>query len=263
MTALMVNARSVFSGLFGWWVQELRETRAAVLERYSLLRSPRFQLQLFTDHAVLACIGDAAGEQQRFKLHENELPSLDQVWPAERPSNARIDLVLPEADALVFQLHMPPMADHELKEAVELQLERKLPLAREHLYVDWEVTQKHPDRSRTVLVAAARRVVAGSRACVVVAPRGYSMQGCRRRSAFQPTASLHPARQFRVWQARGVAGMDRSGLGRLLWPRDRRAMDLREKVLGRKDRGSKHATGGYAAVALESRARAQAADGHA
>lgn len=133
VTARIVHA---FDGLFNWWVQELREARASVAERYGSLRSPRFQLQLFGDHAVLARIGDATGEQQPFKLREKGLPPLDEVWRAQRPGNARIDLVLPEADALVFHLQMPPMADYELKDAVELQLERKLPLARQQLYVD-------------------------------------------------------------------------------------------------------------------------------
>lgn len=134
MAALIARARAPFDGLFDWWLQELREARAAVVERYGSLRSPRFQL-----------------------VSQGDPAALDESWVADQPRNSRIELVLAEAEVLIFKVQLPPMAEHELRDAIELQLERKLPLPRDQLYVDWEVTQKHPDRARTVAVAAVRR----------------------------------------------------------------------------------------------------------
>ena len=157
MAAVMTRAFAAFEGSFDWWMQELREVRASIAERYSSMRSPRFQLSLFADRAVLGRMGDATGEQRTFEIIDGQLPALDAVWTAEKPRNGRIELVLADSEVLVFKLQLPPMAEHELNDAVELQLERKLPLSREQLYVDWVVTQKHSDRSRTISVAAVRR----------------------------------------------------------------------------------------------------------
>lgn len=157
MAAVISGLCLPFDGLFDWWVQELREARDAFAERCGTLRSPRFQLNVCADHLAMTRIAEPTGEQHTFKLDDGQLPPLEEAWKGERPRNARIELVLADADVLVFQLRLPPMATHELKDAVELQLERKLPLPREQLHVDWEVVQKDPDRSRTISVAVARR----------------------------------------------------------------------------------------------------------
>lgn len=158
MVALMTRVTAPFEGFFDWWLQELRQARVDVAERYSSLRSPRFQLNVGCDQAVLTHAGDPNGEERTFKLVDGELPALDEVWTTDTPRDARLELVLPDPDVLVFNLQLPPMAEHELQDAVELQLERKLPLARAQLYVDWEVVHKRPDRSRTIAVAAVKRV---------------------------------------------------------------------------------------------------------
>lgn len=157
MAVPMARALAPFDGLLDWWMHELREVRASVAERYSAWRSPAFQLSAHADHVVLTRLGAAEGEQRTFKLIDARLPPLDEAWTAEAPHSTRIELVLPDTDVLVFNLLLPPMAEHELSDAIELQLERKLPLARELLCVDWEVARRHPDRSRTISVAAVRR----------------------------------------------------------------------------------------------------------
>lgn len=157
MMASIVALRAACGELFAWWLQELREARAAAAEMYAPVRSPRFQVQLSAEQGVLKRTGDASAEWRVFQMEHQQVPPLEQIWTGAKPSNARLDLVMPEAQVLVFDLQLPPMAEHDLKDAVELQLERKLPLPREQLYVDWIVTRKLSDRSRHIKVAAARR----------------------------------------------------------------------------------------------------------
>lgn len=157
MMRRIAAARAGLGGVFSWWIQELRDTRVMVAERYGPTRATRFQLQLYADHAELMRIGEGTGERRSFKFDGNRLPALEEVWSAEQPRNAGVEIVLRDAEVLTFELQLPPLSDHELGDAVELQLERKLPLPRELLHVAWEVARKLPDGSRIVAVAAARR----------------------------------------------------------------------------------------------------------
>lgn len=143
--------------LISWWVQELRDARTLVADRCGPARAARFQLQSFADHAELTRIGDNTGERRSFKFDGNQLPALEEVWSAQKPRNASVDIVLSDAEVLVFELQLPPLSEHEIGDAVELQLERKLPLPRELLYVAWDVAKKLSDGSRVISVAAARR----------------------------------------------------------------------------------------------------------
>jgi hypothetical protein len=227
-----VAAGADLSGLFSWWIQELRDTRALVAERYGAARSARFQLQLFADHAELSRIGDSTGERRPFKIDGVDLPALDEIWPADKPRNARLDIVLADADVLVFQLLLPPLSDNELGNAVELQLERKLPLPRELLYIAWEVTQKLPDRSRIVSVAAARRSKVNEWRERV---RAWGWRVTR--------VCCKDAGELCSRQARGIACLQRCVPRGWLRPGDRGAMDLRTDSVESSDSGSSGADG--------------------
>jgi hypothetical protein len=66
-------------------------------------------------------------------------------------------VLLPESSTLTCEFRLPPVADRDVAPAVELQLERKLPLPREQLYVDWRIRETLADRSRLIDVVVARR----------------------------------------------------------------------------------------------------------
>lgn len=107
-----MTAAVEISAFAGWWLQEIRDSWAAVIEKV-----------------------------------------------APQPADGRATVVLPESDLLVCTLRLPPLAERDVAPAVDLQLERELPLGRDELYVDWRVREEHVDRSRTIEVICARRSV--------------------------------------------------------------------------------------------------------
>jgi hypothetical protein len=115
------------SAFAGWWLQELRDSWAAATERIA---------------------------PQRTKL---AVIDLNQDLPTAEPAGARATVLLPESHALACVLRLPPLAQRDVARAVDLQLERELPLARAEVYVDWHVREEHADRSRIIDVVVARR----------------------------------------------------------------------------------------------------------
>lgn len=166
MTPALVRLRSAGRRLsaelaeFGaWWLHELRDVRSAFAERFASDRSQRLMLELGAHRAVIHVADAATGSRQiDFALTDGtDLPPLQQIWPEAAPQQARVSVVLPQAAVLLCHLRLPPLSEREVARAVELQLETELPLPREQLYVDWKVREKLADRSRVVVVAAARR----------------------------------------------------------------------------------------------------------
>ncbi len=141
-----------------WWLQELRATWIALVEKTSAGSAQRFVLDLSgepgalrkADGAVVDLVAPLAVSQI------GELTALRDSWP-QAPASGRVVVLLPEAATLVCELRLPPIPERDVAAAVRLQLERRLPLPAEQLCLSWHVQQKYPDGSRAVIAAMARR----------------------------------------------------------------------------------------------------------
>jgi hypothetical protein len=143
----------------GWWVQELRDIWAACIARLAPNRALQFIVDLqSTRGAIRRVSGTQVIDSVEFTVGPNgELPPAEQVWPKGSPRGARAAIYLPPHAVLVCEVALPPVNERELNSVVELQLERKLPLPREALYIDWKVASKAGDDSRRVVAVATRR----------------------------------------------------------------------------------------------------------
>jgi hypothetical protein len=139
MNAALVRASDELNAFAAWWLHELREAWAAASERLAPERSRQIVIDLTE--------------------RRGELSDLQEIAAENAPANARATVLLPESSVLKCELRLPPVADRNVDRVVELQLERKLPLPQEQLYVDWRVREVLPDRSRIVDVIMARRTV--------------------------------------------------------------------------------------------------------
>lgn len=141
---------------FAWWMQELRDTRTALMERFAPRRSQRYILELSDEFGVLSRVGAPPQDAARFSFEQGHLPSLQEIQSGA-PGKARLEIALPEKAVLRFEVRLPPLGESEVAGAVALQLERELPLPAEQLFIDWYVAEKAPDRSRVIAVALARQ----------------------------------------------------------------------------------------------------------
>lgn len=139
MNAVLVRASDELNAFAAWSLHELRDAWAAARERLAPESSRRFVIDLTDRRGDLTDLPDLSGDNA--------------------PANARTTVLLPESSVLKCELRLPPVADRDVDRVVELQLERKLPLPQEQLYVDWRVREVLPDRSRLVDVIMARRTI--------------------------------------------------------------------------------------------------------
>lgn len=153
---LLARLAMEVGSFFAWWVQELRDTRAALMERFAPRRSQRYILELSDEHGVLRRLGGPSQDGARIAFEQRHLPPLHEIHSGA-PAKARLEIALPEKAVLRFEMHLPPLDESEVAGAVALQLERELPLPAEQLFIDWYVAEKAPDRSRVIAVALARR----------------------------------------------------------------------------------------------------------
>lgn len=142
-----------------WWAQELRDARTSFMQHVVPQRAQQFILDVSEGRASLTRNGRQPGQQLQFEMPDGRLPELREVWAGAgvAPRKAHVSIALPEVSVLMVQLRLPPLGEREVEGAIALQLERKLPLPREQVYIDWRVAEKLPDRSRLVDVAVARR----------------------------------------------------------------------------------------------------------
>jgi hypothetical protein len=141
-----------------WWVHELRDTWAAAVQRWAPRRSQQLVVDLGSQVANIRKVGAAPASIVEFPfVSGGELPSLANLWPDGVALQARAQVILPSSAILLCEIRLPPVRESAVRHAVELQLETRLPLSREQLYVDWKVREKLPDQSRIVEVAAVRR----------------------------------------------------------------------------------------------------------
>jgi hypothetical protein len=139
MSAALLRASDELNAFVAWWLHELREAWAAARERLAPERS----------RPIIIDLSERRGE----------LSDLQEIVAENAPANARATVLLPEPSVLKCELRLPPVAVRDIARVVGLQLERKLPLPQEQLYVDWRVREVLPDRSRIVDVIMARRTV--------------------------------------------------------------------------------------------------------
>lgn len=152
------RASDELNAFVAWWLHELRDTWLAASERVAPARAQHFVVDLTGPRGAIRRQGSSESSIE-FDCGSLDLPELQQVWPQSAPAAARATVLLPESSVLTCELRVPPVAERDVARAVELQLERKLPLPGEQLYVDWRVRESLPDRSRIVDVLIARRTV--------------------------------------------------------------------------------------------------------
>ena len=143
MTARMQSVAARASGeanaFIAWWLHELRETWRAASERFASGQSRHFVIDLAEKRDGSTVLDESIG--------------------TDVPTKTAATVLLPESCVLKCELRLPPMGERDVARVVELQLERKLPLPREQLYVDWRVREVLADRARIVDVVMARRTV--------------------------------------------------------------------------------------------------------
>lgn len=147
------------TAVWAWWIHELREIWHSLVGRVAPDRARRFVVEFSGDAGVIRSMGAAKdAEPRHFTLSaDGGLPELNQIWKQDAPVNARAELILPGSSVLTCQLSLPPVHDRDIGRVIDLQLERELPLSRDHLYIDWEILERRADRSTVVVVAMTRR----------------------------------------------------------------------------------------------------------
>ncbi len=129
--ALRVNGE--LNAFVAWWLHELRDTWVAVSERLAPARSQHFIIELTGPRAVIRRQSSSGALIEFTCGPQGELPDVQSIWPEGAPSTARATVLLAEASVLTCELRLPPIAERDVVRAVDLQLERKLPLSRDQL----------------------------------------------------------------------------------------------------------------------------------
>lgn len=189
-----------FTALWVWWIHELREVWHWLVERIAPDRARRFVVELTDGAGVVRSMGMTkdAGPRHFTLAPDGGLPELSQIWQQDAPLNARAVLILPGSSVLTCQLSLPPVHDRNISGIIDLQLERELPISRDHLYIDWEIQEKRADRSSIVSVAIARRAQI-DKLCDAVRSWGWNILGIGvNESNGQPRFNLLPAHSGRL-----------------------------------------------------------------
>jgi hypothetical protein len=118
--------------LLSWWMHELREVAEALLSRVA----PRLVRPL-----VVRVEGDGL-------LVQGECATPEQL-EVLRGSRA-IGVIEPE-HALAHELHLPASVERDMDRALDLYMERELPLPRDRMCVDWEVVRRDRAHHRIVV----------------------------------------------------------------------------------------------------------------
>ena len=144
MTRMMRMSRQ-FRGLLGllrveiaafvsWWLHELRDLGETLLVRVAPKLARRVVVR-FEGSTGSIWMG---GQTQPLEL-------------VESLRGTRAVLVLDRRDVLTHELHLPAAVERELDRAIELHLERELPLPRERVCVDWKVIGRNRQHQRIVV----------------------------------------------------------------------------------------------------------------
>lgn len=140
--------------LWKWWTGEVRDAIEAVAT-FSERQAPRYMLVAERDRWVLRK-KQSNEEETVIESEGTAIPSAPAVATGDAPATP-LTIVLPQAAVLLLDLRLPPMPDRDIGNALELQLERELPLGRESLAVRWRVIHKLDSGAREIAVAAVRK----------------------------------------------------------------------------------------------------------
>ncbi|MEP7246140.1 MAG: hypothetical protein ABI885_21005 [Gammaproteobacteria bacterium] len=125
----MARARAELAALIAWWLHELRDIGEGIVLRVA----PKFARRLVVQFDGAACCHwTPAG-----------LQALDDV---ESVRGMRAVVVLRPQDVLRHDLALPAAVAVELDSAIDLQLERELPLPRASVLLDWKVVRRDAGR---------------------------------------------------------------------------------------------------------------------
>jgi hypothetical protein len=136
------SLRAELSAFVSWWVNELREIAESMLGKVA----PKL---------VKSVVVRAEG---------NALICADSAEPLvleQNPPVTRAIAVLAPQDVLTHHITLPLAVEREIDRAVDLHLERDLPMARDLVCVDWQVTRKDREARRIsvrLLIAHRERV---------------------------------------------------------------------------------------------------------
>lgn len=132
-------AHAEISAFLSWWLNELRDVAESALGRVApkLVKS-----------VVVRAEGDVLIRAD----------GVETLAPEQSPSVTRAIAVLGIQDVLVHDIVLPLAVERELDRAVDLHLERDLPMSRDLVSVDWQVTRRDREARRiSVRVLIARR----------------------------------------------------------------------------------------------------------
>lgn len=142
-----------------WWFNEIHQAWLDLLGRVSAERARRFMVRLNPAGGRITQIG---GEQtvvlkDFVATGPLGIPPLQSFWSDGAPARGHAMVSLPDTAVLLRHLHLPALSEREAAAAIELQLERELPLSREAFYTSWDMQRRAVDRSWDVTIAIAHR----------------------------------------------------------------------------------------------------------
>jgi len=138
---LLFAVRAELAAFASWWPQQLRELTDAILARIV----PRF---------AKPALVRFEGEQASILVDGAPQP----LESNAAPSRPRAVVMLDDRRVLRHELTLPVPVERELERALELHLERELPLARSAVCVDWKVVHRDRLQQRIVVRLLAVRV---------------------------------------------------------------------------------------------------------
>jgi hypothetical protein len=170
MTAYASTATGELLALARWWATELKDL-ATHLGRWITARADRKLVLSINDDICIVRFEDQPAPIAQLPVQELANAG---AMVAELPRRASVKLVLPAGEMLICWLRLPAMRGSDLSAAIDLQLERKLPLPRNLVYVDWRVESRARGAPIDVAVAVVRRATV-DRVAAPVRSRGWKV----------------------------------------------------------------------------------------
>ena len=125
--------RAEAAAFVSWWLHELRDCAEALLARVAPRLARPVTVNFKRDDAYVTSA--AMSEPQLLE-------------PIEGQRSTRAVLVLESVDALIHEIVLPAAVERDLERAIDLHLERELPVARERVCVHSQVVRRDPEHHR-------------------------------------------------------------------------------------------------------------------
>jgi type IV pilus assembly PilM-like protein len=143
-----------------WWLDELDDMARAFLRRIAPRSFNDSVLTLGSDGGTL--VTDDDGEPRALTI----VAAPDDTWSfadaesatSRGAAGSRVRITMPDEDVFTYEVTLPASAERDLRSAIELDVERSLPIALGEMLVDFTVTHRQRDTGRIIVtVWAARR----------------------------------------------------------------------------------------------------------